>query len=157
MNINDLIYHRQPPLSRNGFEVIVSPQEVVYFLNIPLRPHRLEKPPPELEEEKDELRGYQEKDKERRCLEYAFYHREQVALANALDEIEDFRQGGIEGTDENREAFMDGERAIAELEVEIGQLNRQLAGHEARHQHLHRRHVLFRHQRFRSSAGIRLP
>lgn len=80
----------------------------------------------ELEEEKEELRGYQEKDKERRCLEYAFYHREQVALANALDELEDFRQSGLEGTDEDREAFMEGERAIAEVESEIKQLNREM-------------------------------
>jgi structural maintenance of chromosome 3 (chondroitin sulfate proteoglycan 6) len=80
----------------------------------------------ELEEEKEELRGYQEKDKERRCLEYAFYHREQVALANALDEIEEVRLGGVEGTDENREAFIEGERTIAELEVEIKQLQREM-------------------------------
>jgi structural maintenance of chromosome 3 (chondroitin sulfate proteoglycan 6) len=80
----------------------------------------------ELEEEKEELRGYQEKDKERRCLEYAFYHREQVALANALDEIEEQRQGGVEGTDENRDAFLEGERVISELEAEIKQLNRQM-------------------------------
>lgn len=80
----------------------------------------------ELEEEKEELRGYQEKDKERRCLEYAFYHREQVALANALDEIEEVRLGGVEGTDENREAFLEGERTIAELEVEIKQLQRDM-------------------------------
>jgi structural maintenance of chromosome 3 (chondroitin sulfate proteoglycan 6) len=79
----------------------------------------------ELEEEKEELRGYQEKDKERRCLEYAFYHREQVALADALDEIEDLRRDGIEGTDEDREAFLEGERAIAEVDNEIKQLNRQ--------------------------------
>ncbi|KAH6668944.1 putative chromosome segregation protein sudA [Halenospora varia] len=80
----------------------------------------------ELEEEKEELRGYQEKDKERRCLEYAFYHREQVALSSALDEIEDLRQNGIEGTDENREAFTEGERAIAELEDEMKQLHRDM-------------------------------
>jgi structural maintenance of chromosome 3 (chondroitin sulfate proteoglycan 6) len=80
----------------------------------------------ELEEEKEELRGYQEKDKERRCLEYAFYHREQVALSNALDEIEELRAGGAEGTDENREQFMDGERAITELELEIKQLRRDM-------------------------------
>jgi structural maintenance of chromosome 3 (chondroitin sulfate proteoglycan 6) len=80
----------------------------------------------ELEEEKEELRGYQEKDKERRCLEYAFYHREQVALANALDEIEEVRLGGVEGTDENREAFIEGERTINELEVEIKQLQRDM-------------------------------
>ncbi|TVY37859.1 Chromosome segregation protein [Lachnellula subtilissima] len=80
----------------------------------------------ELEEEKEELRGYQEKDKERRCLEYAFYHREQVILAEALDEIEDLRRDGIEGTDEDQEAFLEGERAITEVDDEIKQLNRQM-------------------------------
>ncbi|KAE8446805.1 hypothetical protein EG329_011582 [Mollisiaceae sp. DMI_Dod_QoI] len=80
----------------------------------------------ELEEEKEELRGYQEKDKDRRCLEYAFYHREQTALAEALDEIEDMRMNGIEGTDDNREAFLEGEKAIAEMDLEIKQLNRQM-------------------------------
>ncbi|TVY83557.1 Chromosome segregation protein sudA [Lachnellula suecica] len=76
----------------------------------------------ELEEEKEELRGYQEKDKERRCLEYAFYHREQVALSSALDEIEDFRLNGIEGTDEDRESFLEGEKAIKEVDDEIKSL-----------------------------------
>ncbi|KAL3424950.1 RecF/RecN/SMC N terminal domain-containing protein [Phlyctema vagabunda] len=80
----------------------------------------------ELEEEKEELRGYQDKDRERRCLEYAFYHREQLALSTALDEIDQTRLEGIEGTDENREAFQDGEKLINELEEEISTLNREL-------------------------------
>lgn len=80
----------------------------------------------ELEEEKNELRGYQEEDKERRCLEYTYYHRDQVAIAEALDTIEGSRQDGIEQTDENRQEFMRGEAAIAELEVEISKLNRQM-------------------------------
>jgi structural maintenance of chromosome 3 (chondroitin sulfate proteoglycan 6) len=80
----------------------------------------------ELEEEKEELRGYQEKDKERRCLEYAFYHREQVALSNALDEIEELRLGGAEDTDQNQIAFMEGERTITELDLEIKQLRRDV-------------------------------
>lgn len=80
----------------------------------------------ELEEEKEELRGYQDKDKDRRCLEYAFYHREQTVLAEALDEIEDMRVNGIEGTDENREAFLEGENAIAAMDLEIKQLHRQM-------------------------------
>ncbi|KAH8591818.1 hypothetical protein B0O99DRAFT_266349 [Bisporella sp. PMI_857] len=80
----------------------------------------------ELEEEKEELRGYQEKDKERRSLEYAFYQREQTALANAIDEIDEFRQQGGESTEENSEAFIEGERAIAEMESEIKQLQRDM-------------------------------
>lgn len=80
----------------------------------------------ELEEEKEELRGYQDKDKDRRCLEYAFYHREQNALASALDEIEDMRQNGLDGSDGNREAFVAGEKAILELDSEAKQLTRQM-------------------------------
>ena len=80
----------------------------------------------ELEEEMEELRAYQEKDKERRCLEYAFYHREQTALSDALDEIDQARQEGIDSTDENREAFLEGERVVSELDDEIKQLRRQM-------------------------------
>lgn len=48
----------------------------------------------ELEEEKEELRDFQEKDKERRCLEYTIYSREQTEINNALEEIEDSRING---------------------------------------------------------------
>jgi structural maintenance of chromosome 3 (chondroitin sulfate proteoglycan 6) len=77
----------------------------------------------ELEEEKEELKGYQNMDKDRRCLEYTFYHREQVALGNALDEIEESRQEGMDSTNENREIFMELENSIAELDTEINKLN----------------------------------
>ncbi|CAG8972988.1 hypothetical protein HYALB_00007834 [Hymenoscyphus albidus] len=80
----------------------------------------------ELEEEKEELRGYQEKDKERRCLEYAFYHREQVALAAALDEIETFRENGMEGTDDQREEFSAREQELAQLDQKIKEARQQI-------------------------------
>ncbi|RDW59818.1 putative structural maintenance of chromosome protein 3 [Coleophoma cylindrospora] len=80
----------------------------------------------ELEEEKEELRDYQQKDKDRRCLEYAFYHREQVALSSALDEIDQSRLDGIDDTDVNRDAFREGEEAITEIEAEISKLNREM-------------------------------
>ncbi|KHJ35646.1 putative chromosome segregation protein suda [Erysiphe necator] len=73
----------------------------------------------ELEEEKEELRGYQEKDRDRRCLEYAYYHREQTTLAAKLEEIDELRQGGIEGTDDTRNAFEKGEEKILNLNSEI--------------------------------------
>ena len=41
----------------------------------------------ELEEEKEELKEFQEKDKERRCLEYALYWREVEEVGEALDEV----------------------------------------------------------------------
>lgn len=80
----------------------------------------------ELEEEKEELRGYQDKDRERRCLEYAYYHKEQVAVQEALEELEEARQGGIEDTDEHREAYQEGEKVIARLNTEINKLQQQL-------------------------------
>ncbi|ORY69792.1 RecF/RecN/SMC [Pseudomassariella vexata] len=80
----------------------------------------------ELEEEKEELRGYQDKDRERRCLEYAYHHKEQVAVQEALEELEESRQGGIEDTDENREAYSAGEKVIAQLDAEIHKLQQQM-------------------------------
>jgi len=80
----------------------------------------------ELEEEKEELRDYQDKDKERRCLEYTIYHREQVELADALDREDEQRQTGIDNTDGSREQFIDGERNIEEVEAEIKQLRQRL-------------------------------
>lgn len=73
----------------------------------------------ELEEEKEELRGFQEKDRERRCLEYTIYHREQVEIANAIDGIEEGRQRGIETSEDSREAYVEREKQIQNLEQEI--------------------------------------
>lgn len=41
----------------------------------------------ELEEEKEELKEFQEKDKERRCLEYALYQRELLEVGGQLEEV----------------------------------------------------------------------
>lgn len=80
----------------------------------------------ELEEEKEELRGFQDKDRERRCLEYAYYHKEQVAVQELLEELEESRQGGVEDTDENRDAYTAGEKIIASLDAEIHKLQQQM-------------------------------
>ncbi|TGJ78932.1 hypothetical protein E0Z10_g9832 [Xylaria hypoxylon] len=80
----------------------------------------------ELEEEKEELRGYQDKDRERRCLEYAYHRKDQIAVEEALEELEESRQGGIEDTDENRDAYNTGEKVIASLDAEIHKLQKQI-------------------------------
>lgn len=80
----------------------------------------------ELEEEKEELRGYQEKDKDRRCLEYAYFFKEQEAVNAAIEDLEQFRSEGLEGTDENRQHFMNGEKSISDLETEIKKLTREI-------------------------------
>lgn len=80
----------------------------------------------ELEEEKAELKDYQDKDKERRCLQYTIDHREQVAIANELDNLEEQRQTGIDGTDDSQERFIQGEKELAEIDSEISELRQQV-------------------------------
>jgi structural maintenance of chromosome 3 (chondroitin sulfate proteoglycan 6) len=80
----------------------------------------------ELEDEKEELRGFQEKDRERRCLEYAYHHREQVTVQEALEEIDAARQDGLDTTDSSRSELLQGEKAISQLDAEIHKLQRQM-------------------------------
>ena len=80
----------------------------------------------ELEEEKEELRDYQEKDKERRCLQYTIDHREQVAIANELDNLEEQRQTGVDDTDDSQERFLQGEKDLAEINAEISELRQEV-------------------------------
>ena len=80
----------------------------------------------ELEEEKEELRDFQEKDKDRRCLQYTIDQREQVAIANELDNLDDQRQGGVDDTDESSERFIQGEKELAEINTQISELKQQV-------------------------------
>lgn len=80
----------------------------------------------ELEEEKEELRGFQDKDRERRCLEYAYHHREQVTVQSALEEIDTARQDGLENADSSRAEFLDGEKQIDKLDAQIHKLQREM-------------------------------
>ena len=81
----------------------------------------------ELDEEKEELRSYQEKDKEKRCLEYTIFTREQAEITSALVQIEEQRQAGLEGTDENSEFFLQGEKEMAQINTEISRLKQQMS------------------------------
>lgn len=80
----------------------------------------------ELEEEKNELKDYQEKDRERRCLEYTIYSREQTEIAAALENIEGQRQTGVEDTDANRNRFIQSENDIAQIDAEIAEQKQQI-------------------------------
>lgn len=80
----------------------------------------------ELEEEKEELRGFQEKDRERRCLEYTIYHREQQELAAQLDQIEESRLKGAEFNEESREALAEREQQIRELQKRVKSLKNDI-------------------------------
>ncbi|CAK7264179.1 Structural maintenance of chromosomes protein 3 [Sporothrix epigloea] len=80
----------------------------------------------ELEEEKEELRGFQEKDRERRCLEYAYHHQHQVALTEALEEIDRTRQDGADNSGASQKLFLEGEQAVARIDAELQELLRSL-------------------------------
>ena len=80
----------------------------------------------ELEEEKEELKDYQDKDKERRCLQYTIDHREQLAIANELDNLEEQRQTGAEDTGDSEERFRQGDKELAEIQAEISVLKQQV-------------------------------
>ncbi|KAL0960863.1 hypothetical protein HGRIS_005878 [Hohenbuehelia grisea] len=80
----------------------------------------------ELEEEKEELKEFQDKDKERRCLEYALYQRELQDVGEALDEIEDDRRGEVHGANQRREAFNTREKEIQRLEAAISETQHAL-------------------------------
>lgn len=66
----------------------------------------------ELEEEKEELKEFQAKDKERRCLEYALYQRELEEVGEALEEIEEERRGEVHGANVRREQYNDREKEM---------------------------------------------
>ncbi|EGN98108.1 hypothetical protein SERLA73DRAFT_109452 [Serpula lacrymans var. lacrymans S7.3] len=81
----------------------------------------------ELEEEKEELKEFQEKDKERRCLEYALYQRELEEVGEALEEIEEERKGEVHGANVRREQFSSREKEIQRLEQAISQAKHSLS------------------------------
>lgn len=80
----------------------------------------------ELEEEMEELREFQEKDKDRRCLQYTIDHREQEAIANELENLQEQRQTGVDGTDDSQERINQGEKELAAITAEISGLNQQV-------------------------------
>lgn len=79
----------------------------------------------ELEEEKEELKDFQEKDKERRSLQYTIDHREQEAIAEELDNLDEQRQTGVEDADDSSERFLQGEKELAEIDAQISDLRQQ--------------------------------
>lgn len=80
----------------------------------------------ELEEEKDELREFQNKDKERRCLEYALYQRELEEVTEALDEIEEDRRAEVHSSNVRREQFNDRQKQTQTAEQAIARIRKEL-------------------------------
>ncbi|KAJ6546482.1 structural maintenance of chromosome protein 3 [Mycena vulgaris] len=80
----------------------------------------------ELEEEKEELKEFQDKDKDRRCLEYALYQRELEEVGEALEEIEEDRRADVHGANQRREKFNEREKEIQDLEKAISEAKHSL-------------------------------
>ncbi|KAF3906504.1 hypothetical protein ABW20_dc0106955 [Dactylellina cionopaga] len=81
----------------------------------------------ELEEEKEELRGYQENDREKRCLEYTILHREQLEISSALDQIEEGRTRGAESNEDALEKVQEREREIENLKKQLSNAEQEIA------------------------------
>ena len=80
----------------------------------------------ELEEEQDELRDFQEQDREKRGLEYTLFHREQQEINSALENIESKRTGGIDDADDQRESHAQGEEELARIGQQIQALKQEM-------------------------------
>ncbi|KAF2858008.1 putative chromosome segregation protein SudA [Piedraia hortae CBS 480.64] len=73
----------------------------------------------DLEEEKEELRAFQESDRERRCLEYTIHQKDQAALTEALQALDSQREDGVEQNDADREALQTCQDELETIDGEI--------------------------------------
>ncbi|KAN0062775.1 Structural maintenance of chromosomes protein 3 [Thecaphora frezii] len=80
----------------------------------------------ELDDEKEELKQYYEKDKERRCLEYGIYQRELSDVATILENLEADRRREVETSNARRGEFNEREKILAKLEGELSSLKQRI-------------------------------
>nr|XP_019012757.1 chromosome associated protein [Kwoniella pini CBS 10737]OCF51538.1 chromosome associated protein [Kwoniella pini CBS 10737] len=73
----------------------------------------------ELDEEKQDLKEYQEKDRERRCLEYALHSRDLEDVTAALDEVETERRNDIHNSNTKRKEFNEREEEVQKHEESL--------------------------------------
>nr|WJN25093.1 cohesin complex subunit [Tranzscheliella williamsii] len=73
----------------------------------------------ELDDEKEELREYYEKDRERRCIEYSLHQRELTECAELLEKLEEERRREVETSNVRRSEFNEREKLLARLEAEL--------------------------------------
>ncbi|KAG4101938.1 chromosome segregation protein sudA (DA-box protein sudA) [Neocallimastix lanati (nom. inval.)] len=80
----------------------------------------------ELEEEKEELRQFQDADKEKRCIEYALTQQELEYINKILNEIEDDRQNKVQKINEFQEVISSKEQEIKEKKALISEFKQKL-------------------------------
>ncbi|CAB4408990.1 unnamed protein product [Rhizophagus irregularis] len=62
-------------------------------------------------------------DRERRCLEYAIYHREQLDLKRQLNEMDELREKGVHGSNQQNKLFKDDAERITNFKERFDLLN----------------------------------
>ncbi|CAO1623694.1 unnamed protein product [Sympodiomycopsis kandeliae] len=82
----------------------------------------IEKRLAELDEEKEELKVYYEKDKDRRCLEYAIYHEELNNVSDLLENLENRRKDEAETSGSRQAEFQERDKELIRLDQEISDL-----------------------------------
>lgn len=80
----------------------------------------------ELEEEKEELKKYQEQDKERRSLEYTFYRREQERISQRLETLESTRQGRLGQEEDKIDSFREREHEKDRISGQLRAIQQRL-------------------------------
>ncbi|CAH1760660.1 24778_t:CDS:10 [Entrophospora sp. SA101] len=88
--------------------------------------HYIEDRLAELEEEKEELKVYQDKDRERRCLEYAIFHKEQTELIEQLTKMDQTREHKVHNSNQQNKDYNVYAQAITNIEHEISQLQESI-------------------------------
>jgi structural maintenance of chromosome 3 (chondroitin sulfate proteoglycan 6) len=83
----------------------------------------------ELEEEKEELRKYQEKDREHRCLQYTILFREQQEYERVLHSIDEQRSAGVDETDTHRQTMEVLEEELSILDSDLMDSKQKLEYH----------------------------
>lgn len=80
----------------------------------------------ELDSEKEELKEYYEKDKERRCLEYSIYQRELADVAEILERLEEERRKEVDASNTKRGEFNEREKTLAKLEADLSSARQRI-------------------------------
>jgi structural maintenance of chromosome 3 (chondroitin sulfate proteoglycan 6) len=85
----------------------------------------------ELDEERQELREFHDKDKDRRTLEYTMHHRDSQDLASRLDELDARRREELNASDDKQKHFFDREKLLKTLEDDLATLQHRQAMQKA--------------------------
>ncbi|KAI8799563.1 RecF/RecN/SMC protein [Cladochytrium replicatum] len=78
-----------------------------------------------LESEKQELKEFQELDRDRRCLEYSIFLKEQVEVNEQLEELEEQHRAEIDGSSRLQLSISEREELINQHEMDMRDLHQQ--------------------------------